>query len=311
MTTPQRPSLLRRMRPGDGRRKRQRRQAGSKMVTDRIKDTRDLVAAIKGFKAEAAAGLAERMTPVLRDGESVPDHALSLELAGRSLELALDELLEAEDRYQRLRADYYLLRKACERFARREVNPPTVDVRRSIDSVFGKLEGRRLHGIEGRVRRKPLRLRFQLDSMMLRLRDRSAPLPEPRAAGFRGDRDVWRRQIEPLYKELVRRTDELESVKIDRDDRRLERQRAMDRFDRVLGETLQYAAAVFAMAGCHPKKIEVLRSYHKRRQLRREARLKREARKAKRGRAPAQRPAATAAPRGIRAAISGWFRKSA
>jgi hypothetical protein len=67
------------------------------MVINRIRDTMELISAIESNKAVVAAILAERYGPELRDGETLPDWVLALELTGRDLLAALKRLIELDD----------------------------------------------------------------------------------------------------------------------------------------------------------------------------------------------------------------------
>ncbi len=144
--------------------------------------------------------------------------------------------------------------------AREEVYPTASKLRRSVDSVFTRKVGRRVHGIEGRVLRKPWRLRDQLDYVVPRLRDRSFELPEPEVAGFTADREAWLEEIEPAYDKLVALTDELRHHEFRRDDLRRQRQEAIEDFDRNFGEAHGFVAGALTLAGFHPRLVRNLRS---------------------------------------------------
>ncbi len=71
----------------------QRRKAArtelSEAVVRRERKMLALVASIRVHKAEVAATLRRCLAPALRAGEAVPDHELTLELAGRCVELGV------------------------------------------------------------------------------------------------------------------------------------------------------------------------------------------------------------------------------
>ncbi len=86
----------------------------SKMVMDRVKDAETLRGGIVELRHLAAAGLGERLAPVLGEAEALPDHASSLELVCRRV-LAGKERLLATDREYRGRVVRRLRqRRACE-----------------------------------------------------------------------------------------------------------------------------------------------------------------------------------------------------
>ncbi len=298
--------------PSLPKRRNGRRGPVSKMILRRMKAAEELVGAIRYYREQVAAGVATRLSPGLSEGEVLPDTALTLELVGRSVEADLEQLLAADGRHVRQKVRYALHRQECERVARKEVYPVASKLRRSVDSVFTRKVGRRVHGIEGRVLRKPWRLRDQLDVAVPRLRDRSFELPEPEVAGFTADREAWLEEIEPAYDKLVSLTDELRRHELRRDDLCRARQEAMDEFDRNFGEAHGFVAGAFTLAGLHPKLVRNLRSYLERRRLASQARQKRRAR---RERAASARPVeAPVAPDGrilrFRSAVERWLPKS-
>ena len=81
------------------RRSRRSRTVLSEMVTRRARDTAALVASVRVHKAEVAAALGSRWMPALRQDEAMPDHELTLDLAGRSVQAAFDRLDELDDRH--------------------------------------------------------------------------------------------------------------------------------------------------------------------------------------------------------------------
>lgn len=77
----------------------------TKQVVDRQKEAQAVVAAGRTHQGELAARISERLTPVLKRGEKLPDFALVVELLSRDLEQATTELVKADDSYQRELSD--------------------------------------------------------------------------------------------------------------------------------------------------------------------------------------------------------------
>ncbi len=281
------PSRRGRYRHPDWRRGRGRR---SKRVSDRYKDVAMLRDSIFKRKAGAADGLGARFEGMLREGEVLPDHALSLELAGRSLQAALDGLTAAEDRNCGAVVACSQHRRECDRVAREELYPNVVDVRRIIDTAFGRKHGRWIHGLEGKTRRKARRQHSQVRRMVLALEDRRRELPAPRAAGFVADRDAWLALVKPPYDKLTTMLRELWEHEGAETRAREELEAAFDGFDDEYLRVLRYAEATYALADYDESTIWNLRSYVQRRRLRRHAAAKRRARAARKARA-AKKPA--------------------
>ncbi|MCP3957497.1 MAG: hypothetical protein GY719_06560 [bacterium] len=286
----------------------------SKRVSDRSKDVYALCASIERRKAGAAAGMGSRFEGVLREGEVLPDHALSLDLAGRSLLAALDGLMAAEDRYCGGGVARGQHRGECERVAREELYPKVVDVRRTIDAAFGRKDGRWIHGLHGKTRRKARRQCNQVRRMVLALEARGRELPEPRVAGFAADRDVWLKLVKPPFEKLVamlRELDRLEGAEVEA---REQLEVAIGELDDEYLEVLRYAEALYALGDVSARSIWNLRSYVQRRRLRRHAHSKREARSARKARTPEKPGRPAARPAGsvvtVLAEWLGWRRPS-
>ncbi len=179
----------------------------SKRVLDRIKAAGKLVGAIEAQKARVAAGVQAKLADVLRDGETVPDLAPTLELLGRSVEVAIDLLVRADAVYCKQGNGRRMLNEACILVAREEVYPELVDVRRGLETRYGREAGRKLHRMEGNTRRKPKRQYPQLQKLvgMLRQLEEKGGLPPPVRPGPFGELRGWLRQLEPGYEKLTAR----------------------------------------------------------------------------------------------------------
>ncbi len=97
------------------------------MVTQRKKHAKDLTASVAAYKGKIASRLAKRLSPGLRgETETMPDHALTLDLVSRSVEAARDELVHVHERYVRQTALCNRLSERCNRLAAKEVYPRAV-----------------------------------------------------------------------------------------------------------------------------------------------------------------------------------------
>ena len=151
----------------------------SKRVIDRKKAAWRLLGAIQSRKAGAADGFSRRFKDELREGETVPDQTLALDLAGRSVKAAIDELLAADRKYCGEGTRRQFLNQACHAVARNEVYPQVRDLRCDIDSMFGREDARSVHHMEGKTRRKPKILHEQLELLVDMLKTKRL-LPPPR-----------------------------------------------------------------------------------------------------------------------------------
>lgn len=247
-------------------------------VRRRIKAAGRLWGAIESNEALAAEGFRRRFTAELRAGEEVPDQALALELAGRSVMRALEELNQADKTYSGQCTRRHALNKACISVAREEVYPELVDVRRLMDAKFGRHKARFFHRIEGRTRRKPLALYPQLDRLVDLLENPKQAMPKPRRPGVKIDRQGWLDQLKPGYLKLKAMLEQLEQEEKREKHLRDDRDWQLESFDVVYAEALAFVRSVFCLAGISEREIWHLLPDVQRRRLRGKARQEREAR---------------------------------
>ncbi|MEM7355837.1 MAG: hypothetical protein AAF657_33785 [Acidobacteriota bacterium] len=271
------------------------------MVLQRTRDTSSLRSSIEVHRAQVAAGVAERLAPELAADEALPDHALSLDLIGRSVQRALGELKSAERRLIDRQLRCAAIRRESDQLARRQLYGEVVAVRRLIDAQFGKADGFLIHRMKGKTLRKPRRLHSQLGYLLAALEDRTRELPKPLVAGLAPDREAWLRQIEPGYRRLTELLDELTDAELHEQSSRDQKNAALKAFDKRYGEALRLVQATFAFGGCGGRLFKNLRSYVQRRLLSRRAREKREAR------AEGRLQTAGAAVRSATASIVRWL----
>ena len=249
----------------------------SKRVLWRIKAAGALRGAINQHKARAATGYRRRFAEDLRDGETLPDPTLALELAGRSVTRAIEYLVEADNVYCGRVVRRKHLNRACIEVARWEVYPELVDVRRAIDAAFGREKAGNVHEMTGKTRRKPNRLYPQLEGLVRSLRNPRA-LPPPKRPGARVDREGWLDQLEPGYRKLTEMLDELDQAERQEHKRREERDFELESFDVVYAEALAFVRSVFCLGGIPDRETWFLLPHVQRRRLRGKARQEREAR---------------------------------
>lgn len=252
----------------------------SKRVLDRIKAAGKLVGAIDAQKARVAAGVKTRLADVLRAGETAPDLTLTLELTGRSVEAAIDLLARADAAYCRRGNERQMLNEACILVARDEVYPELVDVRRCIETRFGREAGRNLHRMQGNTLRKPKRQHPQLEKLvgMLRQLEEKGGLPPAVRPGPVGELRGWLRQLEPGYRKLTEMLAELDDRARLEEALRKDRDFELESFDVVYGEALAFVRAAFQLGGLGTKVIWALLPPVQRRRLKGKARRESEAR---------------------------------
>ncbi len=260
------------------------------MVLHRTKDAMELVSSIRAHKGRLAAAVAERYASRLREGESLPDYALQLELAGRDVKAALKRLIELDDQVDDAEVERDLLRLERNALAVEELYPRAVAVRGEIDLAFGREEGRHFHGMRGKTRRRAPLLLEQLRPLVIRLKNRKR-LPVRANPHARVDRHRWIRMLMPHYRKLTQLNSEVERL---RDHvvpgLILHKSAAMRAFDDAYGDALRLVTATYRLARLDPRLIQRLKPYYRRRRLSRQAKNKRQARAVAEARAAAAKP---------------------
>ena len=170
-----------------------------------------------------------------------------------------------------------ILNEACIAVARDQVYPELVDVRRAIDTRFGRDAGRGLHRIEGSTRRKPRRLYPQLEGLVVALRD-NEKLPPPLRPGPAGERRKWLRQLEPGYQKLTEMLQDLDDHEIVEVALRNDRDFELESFDVVYGQALDFVRSVLRLSGCDERVVWHLLPTVQQRRLKAKARKESEAR---------------------------------
>ncbi len=307
------------------RRKAKKRTVLPETVIRRARDTSALVSSIQVHKADVAAAIERRFSPALRDGETQPDHQLTLELAGRSVQLACDRLEDLDHAYFSARGDRILLTAEVDRVVKKELYPKFVEVRRQINAAYGRKAASELHTVTGRTPRTAALLKLHTKSAIISLgQSNSAPSSRHIIAGEPVDHETWKRRLEKPYAKLTDLERQLSRRRAEVNTLSHRREQAKEHFDAVYAETYGLVKAAFLLAGAGQQTIKSLHPYMRRRRMASRARKEREARAAAPASAggaetpPAETPPAEAPPteerrrtfKGAVATAWGWLKKS-
>ncbi len=280
-------------------------RGSSKTVDRREKDARALLGSIATFKDQVATRLGEDLGPYLSAGETLPDQALLLELAGRRVQAALARLIEADEAYGQAVMHHFHAQRARRQWAKEELYPRLRDARREIDAIFGYEKGGKVHGLEGRTRRKIDPMRFQARTLVKRLESQGDDAIFTRVSGEPVDPRGWVRDVRPAYEQLEELGQEIDDREQEASAAKEARDTELEDFDAAYGKALRYARVAYDLAGLGPKALRRLRSFEQRRRLERWASFRREDRAAKKK----QAAEAKGAPQGKVASIADWLRR--
>lgn len=147
----------------------------SKQVTDRQKNAASILAAQKAHIAPAVAEIEKTLTPHLQAGETMPDVALLVTLAGRMLEKATTDLVAADEAHEAELSDDAAPRQARDEVAAK-LGALIVDTREWLRGFFGVSALRSL-GFTGDTPNDPVQLERFAGQIIDALKK---PLPPPR-----------------------------------------------------------------------------------------------------------------------------------
>jgi len=219
----------------------------SKMVADRLKLRKIVVGAVTANAPKATATLTEALTPLLHEGETLPDLQLFQELLMRWVEQRA-ELLVAKDDANLLELLDVNPRDRRDRLAA-EVYAEVVSLRESAVGLYGDEGAEKLLGFSGRTAEDPELLLRQANQAMARLRSDDIPEPEFRGEGVVTDLEQWPDRVEPKVRALGQVLQELEIERWLGFQSVSEKSGALTAFDFTLGQVARIVRGLFALSG--------------------------------------------------------------
>jgi hypothetical protein len=273
-----------------------------------MKDGLELRGAIVALSESGAAGLEDRLAPVLEAGETMPDVGLLFRLMGRLAESELEAAYEAEAQHWQAGLTLLGLRQRC-RDAKDELYAATVRVRKILVELFGSAYTRLRFGLRKRTPRGTADLMLEAGGIERRLRNPETPLPQPSTPGLTIAPLAWAKLLRPGVELVERLLHEVEAARIKVSDLAGERDRRLASFRSTYLEVARSVEALFVLAG-RPDLAKSVRSSARWRQRMAEARRQRRREAvAKVARASLEMPAkALGRLRSAVASVGGWLR---
>jgi hypothetical protein len=217
----------------------------SKQITDRQKEALAVIAAGETHRAEIIKGLGAILTPVLRSREKLPDLELFIELHLRSLQQALDTLLETDEAYQRELLDDDAPRQARDAAAAL-LYERLVELRELVTGVYGAAAAREA-GFNANTPRDPVQLSRFANQVGKALA--SVKLPKPRLRGaslqtreLSDELDEKRKELDGHLAVVARETKEAQAALS-------ARQTAQDLFDERYTGVASLLSGLLRLAG--------------------------------------------------------------
>lgn len=219
----------------------------SKMVADRLKLRKIVVAAVTANAPEVTKVLTERLTPLLRPGENLPDFQLVQELLMRSVEQQMEILVAKDDANQVELLDSNPRDRRDELAA--EVYDEVVGLRKTAEGLYGSEGARKLLGFSGPTAEDPELLQRQANQAMVRLRSDDLPSPEKRSEALETDLRQWPDRVEPKVRALSQALLEIETERWFGFNTVSDKSGALTEFDFTLGNVTRIQRGLFALSG--------------------------------------------------------------
>lgn len=217
-------------------------------VTTRSKQADTVVAAAETYAGEVSTGFNAVLLPVL------PDEAPPLDL--EPLQVALATLVkhyQAEMERSNQSHVVEMFDVAAPRNDRDKalaaLYAKFVEVRRAATGAYGTDEADRLLAIAGETPRESKALLQQTAISLERLAGEDLEVPEEAAAGLQVDVAAWRLEIEPLYQRLKDLLPEVGTEVREELLTLVDKTRAVNRFDRVLGPAARLLEGLYELSG--------------------------------------------------------------
>lgn len=219
----------------------------SKMVADRLKLRKIVVGAVTANAPEVTKVFTERLTPLLRIGETLPDFQLVQELLMRWVEQQMEVLVEKDDANLIELLDINP-RDRRDRLAA-EVYDEVVSLREIAVGLYGLDGARKLLGFSGATAEDPELLLRQANQAMVRLRSDDVPTPETRSEALETDLGQWPDRVEEKVRALEQVLQEIETERWFGFNTVSDKSGALSEFDFTLGNVTRIQRGLFALSG--------------------------------------------------------------
>ena len=218
------------------------------MALNQRRAVTDLAATLAAQGDTAAAGLVERLAPLLEEGEEMPDVKLLFRLLGRHAKRAGEELDVADTGRWAAGMTLSALRLQC-RQEKAALYAAAVKVRKTLVELYGSKRCRFQFGLAARTPRGAAELAEEVRRMVSRLASPDLKLPPPRLPGVKADPAGWAKELRPGLARLERLLAEMEQRRIAVGDEVIGREKALAACEETYLLVARTTEALFALAG--------------------------------------------------------------
>ncbi|MEZ4300391.1 MAG: hypothetical protein R3B70_35930 [Polyangiaceae bacterium] len=216
------------------------------MVTDRMKASDSVIAALTNLGPKLGAQADTAFSPLLKKGETVPDLALLAALMVRLLEQRSAAMQKADSAHNDELADDAEPRERRDEAAR-QVYATLVEVKQGVMALFGDSWVAKLR-LPNELPQDPAALSRLAEEVQKALQ--VTKLPKPRLAGVKSfDAEPWIAQLSGPSKDLA---DALKAVQREAREAQatlIEKSRSVAAFDDVFSKAVSVAAALLRFVG--------------------------------------------------------------
>lgn len=220
----------------------------SRMVATRKRLRKIVAGSATAYTPEVQRALTERLTPLLEEGETLPDLGLLQNLLVRLVRNEEQAMISADKSNEReLGGDLVMRRRRDELVDR--LYDRLVEIRTTLSALFGPEEALELVQLTGRTSRNPELLILQAERVIDRLQAPDVRPVEIRVEGFQGDPAQWIAQVQPLLGDLNRTLEEVETERRSAVSTVREKQEALSGFDATVGGVVRILRGFLQLSG--------------------------------------------------------------
>ncbi len=227
----------------------------SKLVTDREKSARAVVAAADTHARQAASAVDKKLSKYLKTGETMPDLALLARLVGRSIGSTSEALVKADRAHEAELGDDTAPREARDQAAS-QVRAVLVDLRAAIDVTYGTPGLTRL-GLNTAAPIDPSVLAAQGHTVLDALTDDSVKLPKRRREGMKLDRQAFARELQSSLPALDKALSQVAKEAREAEGTLSAKQKAMADYDAAFSLGATWLSATFSLAAMDTEAAKV------------------------------------------------------
>ncbi len=220
----------------------------NKMVTDRSADASFVNAAAATFTQEVSPALGEVLSPLVGEGESMPDVTTLAALAARLVEQRLERLIEADKANIDAQAELIEPRQQRDQ-AFEQANRTIFGIRDICRGLYGREMSARIVPDESRIPQRPKAFLHMAEHVLERLQDLERELPEQSLQGIAVERVDLSSNFETALEGLDEALAEVDLKRRGAEITQAAKNDAMSEFNVIYSASIRLLEALSILAG--------------------------------------------------------------